>query len=122
MEGDETSAQLVESAAPRVQRKEREKPELLVESPDRRRRIVKDSGESTCCSTLPNASSHEELDGYHEGGSIPTLSNLKDAMKAEQTIPSHSGTARRKRRLESRSQFADTALIRLSPCGFGAKN
>ncbi|PPS15306.1 hypothetical protein GOBAR_AA05282 [Gossypium barbadense] len=77
------------------------KPELLAESPDRRRRIAKNSG-------------------IMEGGSIPTLSNLNDTMKAEQMALL--GTTRRKRRSESRRQFADTASTRPSPCGFGAKN
>ena len=78
---------------------EKEKPELLAESSQRRKRVAQGSGkteqqvwiaatsrflkfwqvlneiyflasiigESTCCSTLPNACSHEEFDGYHGG-------------------------------------------------------
>ncbi|KAK5843466.1 hypothetical protein PVK06_005923 [Gossypium arboreum] len=132
MEGDETSAQLVESAAPRVQRSfadfrgshadlktEREKPELLAESPDRRRRIAKDSGKTEqhvsqlVAQLFQMRVRMKNLMGIMESGSIPTLSNLEDAMKAEQTAPP--GTARRKRRSESRRQFADTASTRPSP-------
>ncbi|PPR99267.1 hypothetical protein GOBAR_AA21406 [Gossypium barbadense] len=105
---------------------EREKPELLVESPDKRRRIAKDSGKteqhvSQLVAQLFQIRVHmKNWMGIMEGGSIPTLSNLDDAMKAEQTAPP--STARRKRRSESRRQFADTASTRPSPRGFGAKN
>ncbi|KAF2296453.1 hypothetical protein GH714_038241 [Hevea brasiliensis] len=64
--------------------KEREKSELLAESPARRKRIAQDSG------------------------------------KTEQQAPP--GTARRKRRSESRRQFADSASSRPSPRGFGSRN
>ncbi|KAL0333488.1 UNVERIFIED_CONTAM: Signal recognition particle protein, chloroplastic [Sesamum angustifolium] len=77
------------------------------------------AGESTCSSTFPNARTHEELDGVMEGGSLPTMSNLEEALKAEQQAPP--GTARRKRRSESRKQFAESSA-RPNPRGFGAKN
>ncbi|MBA0866590.1 hypothetical protein Goshw_022656 [Gossypium schwendimanii] len=105
---------------------EREKPELLAESPDRRRRIAKDSGKTEqqvsqlVAQLFQMRVRMKNLMGIMEGGSIPTLSNLEDAMKAEQAAPP--GTARRKRRSESRRQFADSASTRPSPRGFGAKN
>ncbi|MBA0625109.1 hypothetical protein Godav_010349 [Gossypium davidsonii] len=103
---------------------EREKPELLAESPDRRRRIAKDSGKTEqqvsqlVAQLFQMRVRMKNLMGIMEGGSIPTLSNLEDAMKAEQAAPP--GTARRKRRSESRRQFADSASTRPSPRGFGA--
>ncbi|PPR88867.1 hypothetical protein GOBAR_AA31823 [Gossypium barbadense] len=109
-----------------TQLEEREKPELLAESPDRRRRIAKDSGKTEqqvsqlVAQLFQMRVRMKNLMGIMEGGSIPTLSNLEDAMKAEQTAPP--GTARRKRRSESRRQFADSASTRPSPRGFGAKN
>lgn len=105
---------------------EREKPELLAESPDRRRRIAKDSGKTEqqvsqlVAQLFQMRVRMKNLMGIMEGGSIPTLSNLENAMKAEQAAPP--GTARRKRRSESRRQFADSASTRPSPRGFGAKN
>ncbi|KHG26552.1 Signal recognition particle 54 kDa protein, chloroplastic [Gossypium arboreum] len=106
-----------------TQLEEREKPELLAESPDRRRRIAKDSGKTEqqvsqlVAQLFQMRVRMKNLMGIMEGGSIPTLSNLEDAMKAEQTAPP--GTARRKRRSESRRQFADSASTRPSPRGFG---
>ncbi|PPD83914.1 hypothetical protein GOBAR_DD19152 [Gossypium barbadense] len=104
---------------------EREKPELLAESPDRRRRIVKDSGKTEqhvsqlVAQLFQMRVRMKNWMGIMESGSIPTLSNLEDAMKAEQTAPP--STARRKRRSESRRQFADTASTRPSPRGFGSR-
>ncbi|KVH94543.1 AAA+ ATPase domain-containing protein [Cynara cardunculus var. scolymus] len=67
---------------------EREKPELLAESPARRKR------EPTCCSAFSNACSNEEFDGCN---------------------------GRRKRRSESRKQFAGSSG-RPSVRGFGGGN
>ncbi|KAF2307643.1 hypothetical protein GH714_030545 [Hevea brasiliensis] len=105
---------------------EREKPELLAESPDRRKRVAQDSGKTEqqvsqlVAQLFQMRVRMKNLMGVMEGGSIPALSNLEDALKAEQKAPP--GTARRKRRSESRRQFADSASSRPSPRGFGSKN
>ncbi|KAB1222585.1 Signal recognition particle 54 kDa protein, chloroplastic [Morella rubra] len=62
----------------------------------------------------------KNLMGVMEGGSIPTLSNLQEALKTEQKAPP--GTTRRNRRSESRRQYIDSASARPSPRGFGAGN
>ncbi|TYH21990.1 hypothetical protein ES288_A04G090300v1 [Gossypium darwinii] len=122
----EKNLKLMEAMIEAMTPEEREKPELLAESPDRRRRIAKDSGKTEqqvsqlVAQLFQMRVRMKNLMGIMEGGSIPTLSNLEDAMKAEQTAPP--GTARRKRRSESRRQFADSASTRPSPRGFGAKN
>ncbi|MBA0721854.1 hypothetical protein Golax_009358, partial [Gossypium laxum] len=122
----EKNLKLMEAMIEAMTPEEREKPELLAESPDRRRRIAKDSGKTEqqvsqlVAQLFQMRVRMKNLMGIMEGGSIPTLSNLEDAMKAEQAAPP--GTARRKRRSESRRQFADSASTRPSPRGFGAKN
>ncbi|MBA0746832.1 hypothetical protein Gogos_009315, partial [Gossypium gossypioides] len=120
----EKNLKLMEAMIEAMTPEEREKPELLAESPDRRRRIAKDSGKTEqqvsqlVAQLFQMRVRMKNLMGIMEGGSIPTLSNLEDAMKAEQAAPP--GTARRKRRSESRRQFADSASTRPSPRGFGA--
>ncbi|KAG4152022.1 hypothetical protein ERO13_D04G098700v2 [Gossypium hirsutum] len=122
----EKNLKLMEAMIEAMTPEEREKPELLAESPDRRRRIAKDSGKTEqqvsqlVAQLFQMRVRMKNLMGIMEGGSIPTLSNLENAMKAEQAAPP--GTARRKRRSESRRQFADSASTRPSPRGFGAKN
>ncbi|KAK8685610.1 hypothetical protein V6N13_041610 [Hibiscus sabdariffa] len=122
----EKNLKLMESMIEAMTPEEREKPELLAESPQRRKRVAQDSGKTEqqvsqlVAQLFQMRVRMKNLMGIMEGGSIPTLSNLEDAMKAEQKAPP--GTARRKRRSESRKQFADSASTRPSPRGFGVKN
>ncbi|EOY08281.1 Chloroplast signal recognition particle 54 kDa subunit [Theobroma cacao] len=122
----EKSLKIMEAMIEAMTPEEREKPELLAESPERRKRVAQGSGKTEqqvsqlVAQLFQMRVRMKNLMGVMEGGSIPTLSNLEDAMKAEQKAPP--GTARRKRRSESRRQFADSASTRPSPRGFGAKN
>ncbi|XWS59477.1 hypothetical protein CRYUN_Cryun08bG0125500 [Craigia yunnanensis] len=120
------SLKLMEAIIEVMTPEEKEKPELLAESPERRKRVAQGSGKTEqqvsqlVAQLFQMRVRMKNLMGIMEGGSIPTLSNLEDAMKVEQKAPP--GTVRRKRRPESRRQFADSASIRPSPRGFGAKN
>ncbi|XP_002530328.2 signal recognition particle 54 kDa protein, chloroplastic [Ricinus communis] len=122
----EKSLKIMESMIEAMTPEEREKPELLAESPTRRKRIAQDSGKTEqqvsqlVAQLFQMRVRMKNLMGVMEGGSIPALSNLEDALKAEQKAPP--GTARRKRRSESRRQFADSASSRPSPRGFGSGN
>ncbi|KAJ9184496.1 hypothetical protein P3X46_004213 [Hevea brasiliensis] len=122
----EKSLKIMEAMIEAMTPEEREKPELLAESPDRRKRVAQDSGKTEqqvsqlVAQLFQMRVRMKNLMGVMEGGSIPALSNLEDALKAEQKAPP--GTARRKRRSESRRQFADSASSRPSPRGFGSKN
>ncbi|GFQ06097.1 signal recognition particle 54 kDa protein chloroplastic [Phtheirospermum japonicum] len=121
----EKNLQVMESMIEAMTPEEREKPELLAESPERRKRVAKDSGKTeeqvsqVVAQLFQMRVRMKNLMGVMEGGSIPTLSNLEEAMKAEQKVPP--GTARRKRRSQSRRQFVDSSS-RPSARGFGAKN
>ncbi|KAK7337250.1 hypothetical protein VNO77_17815 [Canavalia gladiata] len=105
---------------------EREKPELLAESPVRRKRVAQDSGKTEqqvsqlVAQLFQMRVRMKNLMGIMEGGSIPTLSNLEEALKAEEKAPP--GTARRRKRSESRSLFTDSTSARPTPRGFGSKN
>ncbi|XVE96409.1 hypothetical protein REPUB_Repub02eG0219400 [Reevesia pubescens] len=122
----EKNLKLMEGMIEAMTPEEREKPELLAESPERRKRVAQASGKTEqqvsqlVAQLFQMRVRMKNLMGIMEGGSIPTLSNLEDAMKAEQKAPP--GTARKNRRSESRRQFADSASTRPSPRGFGAKN
>ncbi|GKV38911.1 hypothetical protein SLEP1_g46764 [Rubroshorea leprosula] len=102
---------------------EREKPELLAESPERRKRVAQDSGKTEqqvsqlVAQLFQMRVRMKNLMGLMEGGSIPALSNLEDAMKAEQKAPP--GTARRKRRSVLKRQFANSVPTKPSPHGLG---
>ncbi|KAG2313758.1 hypothetical protein Bca52824_025315 [Brassica carinata] len=69
---------------------EREKPELLAESPERRKRVAEDSGKTEqqvsqlVAQIFQMRVRMKNLMGVMEGGSIPALSQLEDAMKAQQ--------------------------------------
>ncbi|CAI0462278.1 unnamed protein product [Linum tenue] len=108
------------------QTEEREKPELLAESAVRRKRIAQESGKTEqqvsqlVAQLFQMRVRMKNLMGAMEGGSIPALSNLEDSLKAEQKAPP--GTARRKRRSESRKQFQSSASPRPSSRGFGSSN
>uniref|UniRef100_A0A803QK52 signal-recognition-particle GTPase n=2 Tax=Cannabis sativa TaxID=3483 RepID=A0A803QK52_CANSA len=122
----EKNVKMMESMIEVMTPEEREKPELLAESPVRRKRVAQDSGKSEqqvsqlVAQLFQMRVRMKNLMGVMEGGSMPTLSNLEEAMKSEQKAPP--GTARRKRRSESRRQFADSGSSRPSPRGFGGGN
>ncbi|KAI4310556.1 hypothetical protein MLD38_035526 [Melastoma candidum] len=104
---------------------ERELPELLAESPTRRKRVAQDSGKTEqqvsqlVAQLFQMRVKMKNLMGMMQGGSIPALSNLQDALKADEKAPP--GTARRKRRSPSRKQFVESTSSRPSPRGFGSK-
>ncbi|CAA6660671.1 unnamed protein product [Spirodela intermedia] len=83
---------------------EREKPELLAESPARRKRVATESGKPE----------------KQVAQLVAQLFQMRVRMKNLMGAPA--GTARRRRRSDSRRQFADSAASRPSPRGFGAKN
>ncbi|KAJ4840807.1 hypothetical protein Tsubulata_015065 [Turnera subulata] len=120
----EKSLKIMEGMIEAMTPEEREKPELLAESPQRRKRVAKDSGKTEqqvsqlVAQLFQMRVRMKNLMGVVEGGSIPSLSNLEDALKAEQKAPP--GTARRRRKSESRRQFAGSS--RPSPRGFGSSN
>ncbi|KAA0025252.1 hypothetical protein IC582_018771 [Cucumis melo] len=121
----EKSLKIMESMIEAMTPEEREKPELLAESPARRKRVAQDSGKTEqqvsqlVAQLFQMRVRMKNLMGVMEGGSIPALNNLEEALKAEQKAPP--GTARRKRRSESRKQFANSGT-RPSPRGFGSGN
>lgn len=122
----EKSLIIMESMIEVMTPEEKEKPELLAESPSRRKRIAQESGKTEqqvsqlVAQLFQMRVRMKNLMGVMQGGSIPALSNLEEALKTEQKAPP--GTARRKRRSESRKQFADSGSTRPGPRGFGAKN
>ncbi|PNY05003.1 signal recognition particle 43 kDa protein chloroplastic-like [Trifolium pratense] len=71
---------------------EREKPELLAESPIKRKRVAKDSGKTEqqvsqlIAQLFQMRVRMKKLMGVMEGGSLPTLSNLEEALKSEETL------------------------------------
>ncbi|KAI3419555.1 SRP54 domain-containing protein [Psidium guajava] len=121
----EKSLKVMEAMIEAMTPEEREKPELLAESQARRKRVAQDSGKTeqqvsqVIAQLFQMRVRMKNLMGIMEGGSIPALSNLEEALKPEQKAPP--GTARRKRRSESRRKFVDKASTRPGPRGFGAK-
>ncbi|KAL6145548.1 hypothetical protein ACLB2K_056234 [Fragaria x ananassa] len=122
----EKSLLIMESMIEAMTPEEREKPELLAESPIRRKRIAQESGKTEqqvsqlVAQLFQMRVRMKNLMGAMEGGgSIPGLNNLEEALKVDQKAPA--GTARRKRRSEPRRQFGDSAS-RPSPRGFGVRN
>ncbi|XP_030926475.1 signal recognition particle 54 kDa protein, chloroplastic [Quercus lobata] len=122
----EKSLKIMEGMIEAMTPEEREKPELLAESPVRRKRVAQESGKTEqqvnqlVAQLFQMRVRMKNLMGAMEGGSIPALSNLEEAIKSEQKAPP--GTARRKRRSDSRKKFVDAASTRSSPRGFGAGN
>ncbi|KAJ7971571.1 Signal recognition particle 54 kDa protein [Quillaja saponaria] len=122
----EKSLKIMEAMIEAMTPEEKEKPELLAESPSRRKRVAQDSGKSEqqvsqlVAQLFQMRVRMKNLMGVMEGGSLPALNNLQESLKAEQKAPP--GTARRRRRTDSRKQFADPASARPSPRGFGTKN
>ncbi|CAN0847264.1 Signal recognition particle 54 kDa protein, chloroplastic, partial [Linum grandiflorum] len=122
----EKSLKIMEAMIDVMRQEEREKPELLAESLVRRRRIAQESGKTEqqvsqlVAQLFQMRVRMKNLMGAMEGGSIPALSDLEDSLKAEQKAPP--GTARRKKRSESRKQFQGSTSQRPSPRGFGTSN
>ncbi|KAF8397915.1 hypothetical protein HHK36_016840 [Tetracentron sinense] len=123
----EKSLKIMEAMIEAMTPEEREKPELLAESPMRRKRVAEDSGKTEqqvnqlVAQLFQMRVRMKNLMGVMEGGSIPALRNLEEALKSEQKAPP--GTARRrKRRSESGRQFANSTSTRPSPAGFEAKS
>ncbi|KAJ9184497.1 hypothetical protein P3X46_004213 [Hevea brasiliensis] len=89
----EKSLKIMEAMIEAMTPEEREKPELLAESPDRRKRVAQDSGKTEqqvsqlVAQLFQMRVRMKNLMGVMEGGSIPALSNLEDALKAEQKVP-----------------------------------
>ncbi|KAL7092241.1 hypothetical protein ACP275_12G153600 [Erythranthe tilingii] len=121
----EKNTKLMESMIEVMTPEEREKPELLAESQVRRKRVAQDSGKTEqqvsqlVAQLFQMRVRMKNLMGVMEGGSLPSLSNLEDALKEEQKAPP--GTARRKKKSESRRQFAGSSA-KPGPRGFGGKN
>ncbi|KAF1880908.1 hypothetical protein Lal_00022938 [Lupinus albus] len=122
----EKNLKIMEAMIEKMTPEEREKPELLAESPFRRKRVAKDSGKTEqqvsqlVAQIFQMRVRMKKLMGVMEGGSMPTLSNLQDALKTEEEAPS--GTSRRRKKSESRKQFADSTSTRPAPRGFGSKS
>ncbi|XP_068659238.1 signal recognition particle subunit SRP54, chloroplastic [Aristolochia californica] len=122
----EKNLKIMEAMIEAMTPEEREKPELLAESPTRRKRVALESGKTEqqvnqlVAQLFQMRVRMKNLMGAMEGGSIPALSNLEEALKAEEKAPP--GTARRRKRAESRKQFVDSIPGRPSPRGFGSKS
>lgn len=125
----ERNVKFMESVIEVMTPEEREKPELLAESPVRRKRIAQESGKTEkqvsqlVAQLFQMRVQMKKLMGAMEGGSLPALSDLEDAMKADQKAPPR--TARRKKRQGARewllAQQPDLEQ-RPKPRGFGSKN
>lgn len=122
----EKSLKIMEGMIEAMTPEEREKPELLAESPQRRKRIAQASGKTEqqvsqlVAQLFQMRVRMKNLMGAMDGGSIPSLSNLEDALKTEEKASP--GAARRRRKSESRRRFVDSASSRPSPRGFGSSN
>lgn len=122
----EKSLKIMEGMIEAMTPEEREKPELLAESPQRRKRIAQASGKTEqqvsqlVAQLFQMRVRMKNLMGAMDGGSIPSLSSLEDALKTEQKASP--GAARRRRKSESRRRFVDSASSRPSPRGFGSSN
>ncbi|CAM8933694.1 unnamed protein product [Rhodiola kirilowii] len=122
----EKSLKIMEGMIEAMTPEEREKPELLAESPARRKRVAQESGKTEqqvsqlVAQLFQMRVRMKNLLGVMEsGGSIPALNNLEESLKVEQQAPP--GTARRKRRSASRKQFVESAA-RPGVGGFGGGN
>ncbi|KAM0980632.1 hypothetical protein FF1_013933 [Malus domestica] len=121
----EKSLKIMEAMIEVMTPEEKEKPELLAESSTRRKRVAQESGKTEqqvsqlVAQLFQMRVRMKNLMGVMEGGSIPALNNLEESLKTEQKAPP--GTARRKRRSDSRRQFVGSAS-RPGPRGFGGGN
>ncbi|KAJ6406693.1 hypothetical protein OIU84_010243 [Salix udensis] len=122
----EKSLKIMEGMIEAMTPEEREKPELLAESPQRRKRVAQASGKTEqqvsqlVAQLFQMRVRMKNLMGAMEGGSIPSMSNLEDALKTEQKASP--GSARRRKKSESRRRFVDSVSSRPSPRGFGSSN
>ncbi|KAH9624935.1 hypothetical protein KSS87_008715 [Heliosperma pusillum] len=88
----EKSLKFMESMIEVMTPEEREKPELLAESPQRRRRVAQDSGKTEqqvsqlVAQLFQMRVRMKNLMGVMEGGSIPALSNLEESLRSEQKV------------------------------------
>uniref|UniRef100_A0A6N2MTI1 signal-recognition-particle GTPase n=2 Tax=Salix viminalis TaxID=40686 RepID=A0A6N2MTI1_SALVM len=120
----EKSLKIMEGMIEAMTPEEREKPELLAESPQRRKRVAQASGKTEqqvsqlVAQLFQMRVRMKNLMGAMEGGSIPSMSNLEDALKTEQKASP--GSARRRKKSESRRRFVDSVSSRPSPRGFGS--
>ncbi|XP_047327426.1 signal recognition particle 54 kDa protein, chloroplastic-like [Impatiens glandulifera] len=106
----EKSLQMVESMIEAMTPEEREQPELLAESPDRRKRVAQDSGKTEqqvgqlVAQLFQMRARMKNLMDVMEGGSLPALNNLEESLQKK----APPGTARRKRRSVRRVPVAST--------------
>ncbi|KAL8168202.1 hypothetical protein V2J09_009701 [Rumex salicifolius] len=121
----EKSLKLMESMIEAMTPEEREKPELLAESFVRRKRVAQDSGKTELqvkqiiAQLYDMRSRMKNLMGLMEGGAVPALSDVQEALRPDQTPPA---PVRKKRKSPSRKQFVDSSSARPSPRGFGSGN
>ncbi|XP_078155287.1 chloroplast signal recognition particle 54 kDa subunit [Carex rostrata] len=98
----EKNLELMESMINAMYPEEREKPELLAQSRERRIRVAKESQKTEqqvsqlVAQLFEMRARMKKLMGVMQGGSIPALSDLQDSFKT--AIKAPPGTARRKRR------------------------
>ncbi|KAF3321796.1 signal recognition particle protein [Carex littledalei] len=98
----EKNLEFMESMINAMYPEEREKPELLAQSRERRRRVAKESQKTEqqvsqlVAQLFEMRARMKKLMGVMQGGSIPALSDLQESFKTEIKAPP--GTARRKRR------------------------
>ncbi|KAK2968602.1 hypothetical protein RJ640_001505, partial [Escallonia rubra] len=86
----EKSLKIMEGMIEAMTPEEREKPELLAQSPDRRKRVAQDSGKTEqqvsqlVAQIFQMRVRMKNLMGVMESGSVPALNNLEEALKSEQ--------------------------------------
>ncbi|RYR53202.1 hypothetical protein Ahy_A06g028200 isoform D [Arachis hypogaea] len=91
----EKNLKVMEAMIEAMTPEEREKPELLAESPVRRKRVAQDSGKTEqqvsqlVAQLFQMRVRMKNLMGVMQGGSIPTLSNLEEALKTEEKFRFH---------------------------------
>ncbi|KAH7441888.1 hypothetical protein KP509_03G060800 [Ceratopteris richardii] len=122
----EKSLKIVESMISSMTPKERSNPELLAQSPSRRRRVALGSGRSQeqvsqmVSQLFQMRARMKNLMSIMQGGSIPGLDNLEEAWKAARKVPP--GTAKRKRvRMELKSKYSSPQAATVAPKGFGSR-
>jgi signal recognition particle subunit SRP54 len=121
----EKSLRIVESMINAMTEEERANPELLAQSPARRRKIAVDSGRSEqqvsqlIAQLFQMRAGMKNMMGAMQGGT-PGTDNLEEALKVSQKVPP--GMAkRRKNRTNLKKQLTNTASLQDTPRGFGAK-
>ncbi|KAF1866912.1 hypothetical protein Lal_00018298 [Lupinus albus] len=86
----EKNLMVVEAMIEAMTPEEREKPELLAESPDRRKRVAQDSGKTEqqvsqlVAQIFQMRVRMKNLMGVMQGGSMPALSNIEESLKTEE--------------------------------------